>query len=88
MDIKDVESLIGRILFFPRGYAFYKLLSVFDLEPDFQKSGRRIKLLNIADGKEEEFRFLQEIGTEFFVVPPDYPKAKIDAFLEAAKLPP
>ena len=44
-----------------------------------------LKAVNLATGKTCSDLILQEIGEEYFLIPEDYPQAKIDMFLEAAK---
>ena len=78
------ETLKGRLLFDPEGNTFYELVSLFELEPEFDPM-RRLNLIDLAEGKENVSRFLQEIGEDLIIVPLIYPRPKIDKFLQAAK---
>ena len=76
------EKLIGRILFDADANRFFEVVSVFPPEPEFQPI-QRLKLIDLADGKENVTRFLEEIGQELIVIPHDYPRSNIDCFLTA-----
>jgi len=83
----DVYSLIGKTFFFPRGNTFVTIMKVATQAlPDFGYTPMTWK--DLADGKEYGSNFVEEIGIkgEFQPIPDDYPREKIDAYLEAVKI--
>ena len=76
---------VGKYFLFPRGDTIVQVTAVAD-EPDPLISSDRhlMEFIDLRTEQEHGAHFVQEIGTEFFPIPPGFPKEKIDAYVQAS----
>lgn len=83
-DAAALDALKSRLLLEGRSNTIYRVISVFEPEPEFLPM-RRLNLIDLVTGQEETTRFVCEIDNEFIVIPTDYPRSKINEYLKAAR---
>ena len=82
---QNIKWPVGEIFFFPRGNTFVKILSV-EAKPSLPDCQWNIlTYLNLKTGQEHGANFLEEIGEEFFPLPPGFTTARVEEYLTAAK---
>lgn len=79
------QDIIGSIFFFPRGRTFIEVTGIDDKPFPYGPHYTLMRFIDLKTDEEHGANFVEEIGKEFHPLPPNYPRSKIDAYLEAAR---